>query len=460
MIKHPTKQSLFCSVACLLPIVAQATNGMNLEAYGPIAGGMGGASMAYDNGNAAMMNNPATLSLMGEGSRFDLALGLLAPDVRTTVPVDAQGSGRSAQSSADSYYMPAAGWVRRDGDISYGVGMFAQGGMGTEYDAMSDLALLTGDKVKSELSVGRLILPLSVRINDRLSIGASADFVWAGLDLKMAVPIGQMAGMNPGGSMAPILNDPNATGTGNWGIGSDAARFDFDDDSPYSGDAFGTGYAGKIGVVFRATEGLAIGVTYHSKTWLKDLETNDASLSMYDDTSSDPLNGDETIITMNGKMTVQNFQWPAFMGAGVAWQVSAPLMLALDIKHIQWSEVMESFDMRFESASGDLTVSMPQQWKDQTVIAWGAAYQVSDQLVLRGGYNHGDNPVPNSYVNALFPAIVESHYTLGFAYLFNVAQQLNFSLMRGSEVSVRNSQSGIETRHSQLNWQLMYSYQY
>ena len=47
-----------------------ATNGMNLEGYGPIATGMGGASMAYDNGAAAMMNNPATLGLMPESDTY------------------------------------------------------------------------------------------------------------------------------------------------------------------------------------------------------------------------------------------------------------------------------------------------------------------------------------------------------------------------------------------------------
>ena len=69
---------------------AYATNGMNLEGYGPIATGMGGASMAYDNGNAAVMNNPATLGLRGQGSRLDVALGMLGqtwkPDA-ATVPV-------------------------------------------------------------------------------------------------------------------------------------------------------------------------------------------------------------------------------------------------------------------------------------------------------------------------------------------------------------------------------------
>jgi long-chain fatty acid transport protein len=62
-----------------------ATNGMNLEGYGPIANGMGGAAFAYDNGTAAVINNPATLSLMRQGWRLDLALGMLGPDVNATV---------------------------------------------------------------------------------------------------------------------------------------------------------------------------------------------------------------------------------------------------------------------------------------------------------------------------------------------------------------------------------------
>jgi long-chain fatty acid transport protein len=40
---------------------------------------MGGASMAYDNGTAALMNNPATLALMADGTHVDLAAGVLDP---------------------------------------------------------------------------------------------------------------------------------------------------------------------------------------------------------------------------------------------------------------------------------------------------------------------------------------------------------------------------------------------
>src|SRR5512145_2752313 len=101
---------------------AYATNGMNLEGYGPIATGMGGASMAYDNGSAAMMNNPATLSLMPEGNRLDVALGYLGPDVTASVPM----MGINSDSTGTAYYMPALGWVAKSGNTSYGLGMFAQ----------------------------------------------------------------------------------------------------------------------------------------------------------------------------------------------------------------------------------------------------------------------------------------------------------------------------------------------
>ena len=59
-------------------VTAHATNGMNIEGYGPISLGMGGAAYAYDVGTAAMMSNPATIGL-SEGHRFDLALGFLGP---------------------------------------------------------------------------------------------------------------------------------------------------------------------------------------------------------------------------------------------------------------------------------------------------------------------------------------------------------------------------------------------
>jgi long-chain fatty acid transport protein len=79
--------------------VAHATNGMDLEGYGPIALGMGGASFAYDNGMAAMMNNPATLGLMPQGNQIGFVLHYLGPNV------SAHAGPATADSGGKAYYM-------------------------------------------------------------------------------------------------------------------------------------------------------------------------------------------------------------------------------------------------------------------------------------------------------------------------------------------------------------------
>jgi long-chain fatty acid transport protein len=43
-------------------------------------------------------------------------------------------------------------------------------------------------------------------------------------------------------------------------------------------------------------------------------------------------------------------------------------------------------------------------------------YRVNHRLGLRVGYNYGKNPVPDTWLNPLFPAIVERHYTAGLDY--------------------------------------------
>ena len=114
--------------ALLATAPAWATNGMNMEGYGPVSTGMGGASQAMDHGAAAMAQNPATLALGGQGARLDVAIGVLGPDVTSRMD-----PFPSAKSGGTSYVMPAIGYVRRSGDLTYGFGLFAQGGMGTEY---------------------------------------------------------------------------------------------------------------------------------------------------------------------------------------------------------------------------------------------------------------------------------------------------------------------------------------
>jgi long-chain fatty acid transport protein len=80
-------------------------------------------------------------------------------------------------------------------------------------------------------------------------------------------------------------------------------------------------------------------------------------------------------------------------------------------------------------------------------------------LTLRAGLNLADNPIPDDYVNPLFPATVKSHATLGVGYKLSAAGDFNASLTMAPKVTVTTPQ-GIDISHAQTNWQFMYSHRF
>jgi long-chain fatty acid transport protein len=492
--------SVFVVMSALLTPSVYATNGMNLEGYGPIATGMGGASMAYDNGAAAMMNNPATLGLMPQGDRLDVAVGMLGPHVKATDGTN----GRSSSSSADAFYMPAFGWVSKSRELTYGVGMFSQGGMGTEYSADSFLAYDSNEKVRAELGVGRVLFPVAYNVNKDFAIGGSLDFVWASLDLKMALSGAQFLDMAAGGSQTNgtvsgsmmttfnqfvtfgMLEAPSATTTPvNYG------RFDFSDESAFSGKAKATGFAGKVGGVYKINDAASIGFAYHSKTWLGDMEATGAKVSFNANADDNLLNGtwnpgvsgspagtySAVTIPLTGKIQVKDFQWPQMLGAGVSYQASDKLMVVFDYKWINWADVMKNFKMVFNADSSqaglaqgfagtELDATMFQKWKDQHVFMLGAGYKVSPDWVIRAGLNLANNPIPDQYLLPLFPAIEKNHVMLGAGYMISKASSVDASFTYAPEVKATTTvltNTGpvpVTVAHSQTNAQLMYSYRF
>lgn len=468
----------------LAPLSAFATNGMNLEGYGPVALGMGGASLAYDNGTAAVINNPATLGLMAARQRLDLAAGFLGPNVRATH----DASGMSADSSADAFYMPAVGWAARAGHWSYGFGLFGQGGMGTEYSSTSfmsnpgQMASSPNLVNRSEVSVGRAMVPLVYAVNSRLQIGGTLDFVWAGMDLRMAMSESQFQDLaNPasrqsGSASGSMVNAFGAMYEPFGGAGIHKlhhAYFDFSNDNGFSGKARGYGLGGKLGLTYEVSPQLTVGATYHARTRLNDLHTDAARMSMAVNGDTGVLSGGaasgtdaDMTIGLSGDIEVKNFQWPAMSGVGLAFRPASDWLLVADYKRIYWSGVMADFNMVFTAngsasnggfAGKALDATLYQNWSDQDVVALGASYRLTPAWTLRAGANFGDNPIPDRYLNALFPATVEKHYTAGAGYQISASSSINAAVSVAPE-SRFTAASGITSQHSQSSWQLMYTH--
>ena len=431
---HFSKLTAMALIASPLT-AAWATNGMLMEGYGPISTAMGGASQAYNHGTAALAQNPATLALDGAEDRLDIAIGLLGPDVKSSM-----AGMPDAASGGNSYVMPAFGFTRRSGALTYGIGMFAQGGMGTEYASNSFLAAGSNDGVRSELGVGSVILPLAYQVNPDLTVGATFDYMWSSLDLQMAASGAQLAGLYTGGS-GNINSALPSLGAAPW------ARISFTDSSKFSGAAKATGFGAKVGFTQKLNRDFTVGGSYQFKSALDDMTTERLGASMSAPGFSD-----------GGRMTVINFQMPSVIAVGLSWQASPATQVVADIKSIGWAEVMKSLRMRFDSAGmgGSVSFALPQNWKDQTVINLGVAYKTSEKLTLRAGVNLADNPIPTELTNPLFPAIVKEHYTAGFGYKVTAQCDFNASLTLAPSVSVTNA-SGVKSTHGQTNLQLMYT---
>jgi long-chain fatty acid transport protein len=359
----------------------------------------------------------------------------------------------NASSGGDAYYMPAVGWTRKSGSLTNGVGMFAQGGMGTEFDAGGWIGMADGLPQRSELGVGRLIAPVAFNVNPDFTIGGSLDFVWAMLDLRMAMPIGDGSyGMS---SMVTAASGNLATQLGNMAMGApnSIARLDFSDGNDFTGKAKGYGLAGKLGFTYRINPMLTLGGSYHSKTDLGDLKTGSSAASFI-------VDGDASH-AVPGKLTVRDFQWPETYGLGVAIQASPRLLVALDYKRINWEDVMKNFTMTYSTGmpgmDGSATFVMAQNWEDQDVFQIGVSYKATDALTLRAGASFSDNPIPDATMHYLFPAIVENHYTVGLGYAIDPTSDVNFSLQHAPEVTQTNPNFGYTVSHEQTSFQLMYS---
>ena len=81
-----------------------------------------------------------------------------------------------------------------------------------------------------------------------------------------------------------------------------------------------------------------------------------------------------------------------------------------------------------------------------------------DNLALRAGFSLTDNPIPDSTLNPLFPAITKNHMTLGLGYRFNKAHSLAAAVSYAPRVQQTNSENGITSSHSQTNWRINYNY--
>jgi long-chain fatty acid transport protein len=176
------------SAALLLSAANSQAGGLWLNEFGDYSGGRASAGAAAGTDDAAtIIHNPASGSLI-EGSQLFGSVGVLIPniefDIDYTNPISGNDDGGSAGLNAP---VASFAYVHDSGDSNWTFGVSTAGlaGAGLEYNRDWVGRFQATDV---ELLLLALAPTASYRINDRLSVGASVQYLYGSLDMKLAIP--------------------------------------------------------------------------------------------------------------------------------------------------------------------------------------------------------------------------------------------------------------------------------
>lgn len=116
-----------------------------------------------------------------------------------------------------------------------------------------------------------------------------------------------------------------------------------------------------------------------------------------------------------------DFDVPASLQAGVAYDVTPNLTLLADYKRIWYSSIASIANPSTNTALLGSDAGAGFGWQDIDIIKVGAEWRNLGNLTLRAGYAYNTSPLQSRDVlfNVLAPAVVQHHITGGFEYVWS-----------------------------------------
>jgi long-chain fatty acid transport protein len=390
---------------------ASATNGYFSHGYSTKNKALGGAGTALPLDSLAASTNPAGMVFMGD--RIDLGVSFFNPNREYTAkggtpppPGCPGGPGcpftlkeGTVESDSNWFIVPSLGanW-KINNDSSFGISIFGNGGMNTDYDEATFNFL--NPTLPSETGVDLMqlfIVPTYARkITPKHAFGISPVFAYQAFEAK---------GLEIFGAMGISNNADKLTGNGH--------------DNSY-------GYGARIGYLGEVLPNLYLGASYQTEIYM-------SRLKKY-----------EGLFAEDG-----DFDIPQNWSVGLAYNATPALTFALDMQKIYYSDIASvgnTFNPAFTNCvTGNSSYclggskGMGFGWDDMTIYKFGVQWQSSPDWTWRAGYSYGKQPIPDDEVlfNILAPGVIEQHVTAGVTKKTGDKQELDFTVTRALSNSVK-----------------------
>lgn len=406
---------IFVSFVAVTPLAA--TDGYFSNGYGTQCKAMAGACAARAQDALAAANNPA--AMFWAGHRFDLGLNFFRPIRSFTVegtPSGAPGTFGLAPGTVESgsrlFLVPnfGANWLVRE-NVSFGITMFGNGGMNTNYGAP-----VFGSKPAGVNLMQMFIVPtVAARFGRKHSAGISPILAWQRFKAE---------GVS---AFAPFSSDPAALS--NQGYAQSA------------GAGVKVGYMGQ----FHST--LSVGAYYQSVVKMGKFKRYRGLFA-----------------------EAGGFDIPQAFTGGIVVRPQRRVSLSADVERILYSRVRSIgnplLPNLMQARLGDAN-GAGFGWRDVTVGRFGAEVSPAREWVLRGGFSTTGQPVAASEVlfNILAPGVIERHATFGLTRALPGGKSVHFAVVHAFESKVRGAnpleapgQQHIQLKMQQWEFEIGFSY--
>ncbi|MDH4050078.1 MAG: outer membrane protein transport protein [Rubrivivax sp.] len=390
---------------------AQATDGYFANGYGMKSNGMGGAAAAVALEPFGGAINPGAMSFLD--SQWQVGLSWFSPDRQAS----RSGSGPagidgSATSGSTNFFIPefAVNW-RRSPDLAFGLTVYGNGGMNTDYPggqipAASACATFNPAPGPYNLMCG----------NGRLGVDL--------MQLMIAPYASWQFAKGHSIGIAPTLAYQRFKATG-------LQAFDNPMLSTSPGNVTDKGYSSswgggvRVGYMGQFNEMFSVGAAYATKM----------RMGEFDDYKG--------LFAEGG-----GFDIPSNVTLGAAVRPTSQWLLALDFERIFYSDsksVSNASSLIGNCAmQGDTAACLGGSngagfgWRDIDVWKFGVQYELNSQWTLRGGYNYTQNPIRPQDVtfNIIAPGVVQSQWSLGATWKLDAASEITGSFMYAQNNSV------------------------
>jgi long-chain fatty acid transport protein len=447
------KQYIVVLLVLASALSAFATDGTRMVGFNAKTIGRGGTSIGVFDSPSLMMTNPGGLSFLGSSS-VDAGFALMVPSLHFTNTLN------DVDGKTNYFPLPGLAYVNRcsESPLTWGVGAFTQGGMGADFTLNHALYGSALQKYHSKLAVMQGGVSAAYKFTPDLSVGVSAHLVYGMLEFAMPYSLSpsMMKGIaQPGMTFGQMFAAPPALG--GFGYSEVTAAADMN-------SLTALGFSGKIGFAYKLNDKINIGLAYTSSTTLNfkngkagmdmTAQLNDAFGKavmgyMAGHPAATQAQAQGAVMAMFGGMGIDltkgavasydlavTLKLPQSLGLGVSYAAAPDLRLSCEAEWINWKNGFDVMALSLSGGanpnintmmgnSGSFPVDFPMNWKDSYCLRVGGEYDVDPTLTLRAGFAYGSNPVPESTVFPVFPAIVESHATLGATYSVSPAITLH-----------------------------------